>query len=83
MAKIVVYTTEYCPYCVRAKGLLKQRGIPFEEKLIDEDDDATWDMLRKKSGMMTVPQIYADDKVIGGYTDLAALDAKDQLESLR
>jgi glutaredoxin 3 len=83
MAKITVYTTTYCPYCVRAKGLLQQRGIAFEEIQLSEDDDQAWDELAKRSNMQTVPQIFADGKIIGGYTELAALDQEDQLQSLK
>lgn len=81
--KITIYTTQFCPYCVRAKELLKLREIPFEEIQFDMDDDAQWDKLIKKSGMQTVPQIFQGDKLIGGYTDLAALDKKDQLVLLK
>lgn len=77
-----VYTMEVCPYCIRAKELLKQRGIAFEEILVADDDDAAWDALYKKSGMKTVPQIFYGEKLIGGYTDLAALDQKDGLTSI-
>ena len=82
MPKIDVYTTKTCPYCLRAKDLLKRRGIPFEEHMIEMDDDAQWDALEKKSGMQTVPQIFKDGKIIGGYSDLADLDAQDGLKSL-
>lgn len=78
-----VYTGENCPYCVRAKALLKERGIPYEEVKLGWDDDSAWDELAKKSGMQTVPQIFQGDRLIGGYTELAALDAQDQLQSLR
>lgn len=74
---------DYCPYCVRAKHLLTQRAISFEEILIPEDDDAKWDALFKLSGMKTMPQIFAGERLIGGYTDLAALDKADKLESLK
>ena len=79
---VVVYTMHYCPYCVRAKKLLTERGIAFKEILVEEDDDAQWEMLYQKSGMRTMPQIFFGDRLIGGYTDLAALDQKDQLASL-
>lgn len=83
MAKVTVYTTTYCPYCVRAKSLLQSRGIPFEEVQLSEDDDKAWDDLYVRSKMKTVPQIFADNKILGGYTELAALDQKDQLAFLK
>jgi glutaredoxin 3 len=83
MAKVVVYTMDYCPYCERAKSLLQRKGISFEEIRLSEEDEASWDALEKRSGMKTMPQIFADDRLIGGYTDLAALDARDGLQSLR
>jgi glutaredoxin 3 len=81
--KVEVYTMQYCPYCARAKQLLTQKGIAFKESLVPEDDDAQWDELFKKSGMRTMPQIYCDGKLIGGYNELAALDQKDGLQSLK
>ena len=83
MPKITVYTTTYCPYCVRAKDLLKRRGISFEEIQISDDDDAAWDELYQRSKMQTVPQIYVDGQILGGYNELAARDQQDQLASLR
>lgn len=81
--KITVYTTTYCPYCVRAKALLTQRGIAYEEIHLSEEDDKAWDDLYQRSKMQTVPQIFADGKILGGFTELAALDQKDQLVSLK
>jgi glutaredoxin 3 len=81
--KIQVYTMQYCPYCLRAKNLLTQRGIPFHEILVSTDDDAQWDALYKRSGMRTMPQIFAGDRLIGGYTELAELEKQDQLQSLK
>jgi glutaredoxin 3 len=81
--KVVVYTMDYCPYCERAKSLLQRKGVTFQEVRLSEDDDASWDALEKRSGMKTMPQIFADDQLIGGYTDLAAMDARDGLQSLR
>jgi glutaredoxin 3 len=81
--KVTVYTMDYCPYCERAKSLLKQRGVAYDEVRVPMDDDAQWDALEKKTGMKTMPQILHGERLIGGYNDLAAIDAKDQLASLR
>lgn len=81
--QITVYTGPNCPYCMRAKALLKQRGIAYTEILLSYDDEAGWEALTKKSGMQTVPQIFANETLIGGFNELSALDRKDQLNSLR
>lgn len=83
MKKIIVYSMLNCPYCVKAKALLTQRGVSFETIMIDDWSDEAWDEWVKKSGMKTVPQIYVEDQLIGGYTQLAEVDAKDQLASLK
>lgn len=73
MPKVRVYTTQFCPYCVRAKRLLEARGIPFEE--IDVTNDPTtraW--LARETRQRTVPQIFVDDRPIGGSDELHALD---------
>ena len=80
--KVVVYTMDYCPFCERAKSLLSRKGIAFEEILLSMDDDSAWDELERRSGMKTMPQIFADGRLIGGYTELAALDSRDGLQSL-
>ncbi|MCM2323468.1 MAG: glutaredoxin 3 [Oligoflexia bacterium] len=80
---VKIYTTDSCPYCTRAKALLQQRGVPFEEIRISWDDDAAWDELSRRSGMQTVPQIFAGDRLIGGYTELAQLDSTQGLDSLK
>ena len=81
MTKVVVYTTQYCPYCVQAKALLKHKGVAFEEVDVGEDD-----VLRARvvelSGRRTVPQIFIDDKQIGGYDELRALDDQGELDRL-
>jgi glutaredoxin 3 len=81
--EVVVYTMNYCPYCLQAKKLLTQRGISFREVLVGEDDDAMWDELFKKSGLRTMPQIFSGDQLIGGYRELSQLDQENKLESLR
>ncbi|MDD5758105.1 MAG: glutaredoxin domain-containing protein [Desulfobulbaceae bacterium] len=82
--KIEVYSMKTCPHCIQAKGLLQSRGVAFEEILIGMNDNAAWDMLYKKSGgMKTVPQIYCDGKILGGFPELSALDKTDGLASLK
>ncbi len=75
-AKVTVYTMQSCPYCERAKSLLKSKGIAYDEVKVPMDDDAQWVALEKRSGMKTMPQIFAGEKLIGGYQDLAELDQK-------
>jgi glutaredoxin 3 len=76
-----MYTTRWCAYCVRAKALLSDRGIPFEE--IDLDDDPAFrQKLFDLTGNWTVPQIMIDDRPIGGYTELWHLDREGQLDDL-
>lgn len=82
-AEVVVYTMASCPYCTAAKSLLDQRGIPYKEILVANDDDQTWDDLLKRSGMRTMPQIYHGEAVIGGFQELSELDKKDNLSSLK
>ncbi len=81
--KIQIYTLETCPYCIRAKALLKERGLTFQEHVLDYNDDEAWEELEQRTGMDTVPQIFFGEKFIGGCSDLEELDAKDELESLK
>ena len=81
MTKVVVYTTQYCPYCMQAKALLKHKGVAFEEVDVGEDD-AMRARVVELSGRRTVPQIFIDDKPIGGYDELRALDDQGELDRL-
>lgn len=81
MARVIVYTTDYCPYCVRAKTLLKRKGVDFEEIDVGHDDDLRAEVI-EKSGRRTVPQIFIDDRSIGGFDDLAELDRQGELDRL-
>ena len=81
MARVQIYTTRWCGYCVRAKALLEQRGIPYEEISLD-DDPAFRQTLHDLTGGWTVPQILIDDQPIGGYVELWRLDQADGLEKL-
>lgn len=76
-----VYTTTYCPFCDRAKELLRRRGITFE--VIDvTEDSATRDWLVATTGRRSVPQIFVGEQPIGGYEDLRALDDAGRLDAL-
>jgi len=79
--QIVMYTTRWCGYCVRAKTLLESRGIPFEEISLD-DDPGFRRRLLELTGGWTVPQILIDGRPIGGYTELWQLDRSGELERL-
>lgn len=79
MPKVLIYTKSFCPYCDRAKALLNQKGVPFEEIFLD-DKPEEYETLKKRTGMMTVPQIFINDQLVGGYTDLAALDREGKLD---
>ena len=81
MAKVQMYTTRWCGYCVRAKTLLESRGIEFEEILLD-DDPGFRQRLLELTGSWTVPQIIIDGQPIGGYTELWQLDRGGELERL-
>jgi glutaredoxin 3 len=80
--QVKVYTMSNCPFCVMAKRLLSDRGIPFQEILVSEDDDAQWESLFKLSGMRTMPQIFSGNRLIGGFSHLADLDKSGGLKSL-
>ena len=81
MARIEMYTTRWCGYCVRAKALLEGRGIPYEEISLD-DDPAFRQTVRERTGGWTVPQIVVDGTPIGGYVELWRLDQSGALDEL-
>jgi glutaredoxin 3 len=82
MARIQMYTTRWCGYCVRAKALLEQRGIDFEEISLD-DDPAFRQTIHDLTGNWTVPQILIDGQPIGGYVELWRLDRAGALDELK
>lgn len=81
MPQIVLYTKEYCPYCVRAKALLHQKKQTFTEFRIDLHPELRDEMMQK-SGRTTVPQIFINSQHIGGCDDLYALEAQGSLDAL-
>jgi len=78
MARVQVYSTRWCGYCVRAKALLQSRGIDYDDISLD-DDPAFRQKLFELTGAWTVPQIVIDDRPIGGYTELWRLDREGRL----
>ena len=81
MARIRVYSTRWCGYCVRAKALLESKGIEYEEISLD-DEPAFRQKLFDLTGGWTVPQILIDGRPIGGYTELWLLDREGRLDDV-
>lgn len=81
MARVLMYTTAVCPYCVNAKKLLAQKGVDVEEVRVDQNPQLRIEMMQK-SGQRTVPQIWIGDFHVGGFTDLWALDKQGKLDGL-
>jgi glutaredoxin 3 len=82
MSKVRIYTTPICPYCVRAKSLLKKKGAAFEEIDVFMDHDARVEMETQAHGRRTVPQIFIGETHVGGCDDLYALDREGALDPL-
>ncbi len=79
--KVIIYTTDYCPYCVKAKALLQRKKVQFEEiKIVD--DEMREAMIAKSGGRRSVPQIFIGEKHIGGCDDLYELDRQKKLDEL-
>jgi len=81
MAKIVIYTTAWCPYCIRAKQLLDKKGAAFDEIAVDGQPDLRAEMTRK-AGRTSVPQIWIGGTHIGGCDELHALERAGKLDAL-
>jgi glutaredoxin 3 len=80
-AKVVIYSKDQCPYCTQAKALLDRLHVPYQEIRVDLDDSKRDEMVRL-SQRRTVPQIFINNKPIGGYDDLAALAKSGKLDDL-
>lgn len=81
MKKIVIYSKDPCPYCVKAKMLLERKKVAFTEIKITSDA-LREEMIQKSGGRMTVPQIFIGDQHVGGCDDLYALDAAGKLDEM-
>ncbi len=82
ITKVEIYTWKFCPFCIRAKALLNEKGVKFIEYLIDGDNDARTKMAERAGGLRTVPQIFINEKSIGGCDDLYELERDNKLNEL-
>jgi glutaredoxin 3 len=81
MIRVRVYSKKNCPFCVRAKDLLQRKGVAYEEIDVEGKDDLRiW--LAETTGQKTVPQIFADERSLGGFSDIDALDKQGKLDSI-
>ena len=81
MKEVKVYSTNYCPFCMKAKQLLKSKNIPFQEIDLTSQPDLR-EKISKETSWQTVPMIFIGGKLIGGFDDLNALNQKGELEAL-
>lgn len=79
---VEIYTWTYCPFCIRAKALLDRKGVKYTEYVIDGDDRARDKMSQRANGRRSVPQIFIDDRHIGGCDDIHALESRGDLDPL-
>ena len=79
---VEIYTWRFCPFCLRAKALLKEKGVQFTEHSIDGDDDARTKMSERAGGLRTVPQIFINGNGIGGCDELYELERNNELNEL-
>lgn len=82
MANVEIYTWSTCPYCIKAKALLDAKDVDYKEYKLDGDEPGRTKMSERANGRRSVPQIFIDDKHIGGCDDLHALEEKGELDKL-
>ena len=80
--KVEMYTWRTCPFCIRAKDLLKTKGVEFVEYKVDGDETARAQMARRANGRRSVPQIFINDQHVGGCDDLYELDWQGKLDQM-
>jgi len=80
-AHVEIYVSEFCPYCVRAKALLRRKGVAFTEYNVQADPERRAEMLRRSHGARTVPQIFINDRHVGGCDELHALERRGELDA--
>jgi len=82
MAKVEIYSTQFCGYCARAKRLLSQKGVEYVEYDVIENPERRTEMVQRAGGRMSVPQIFIDGRHVGGSDELYALDRAGRLDPL-
>ena len=82
MTKVEVYTADYCPYCTKAKMLLKNKGVDFIEHDLSGDDAARIALVEKTGGLKTIPQIFINDTHYGGFDQIDALNKSGELDKI-
>ena len=82
MKPVTIYTKDYCPYCRRAKELLTQKGVDFEEIDVTKDPEGQKAMTVRANGRSTVPQIFIGEQHVGGCDDIHALEAAGKLDAM-
>ena len=83
MPEIIIYTTQTCPYCIRAKALLRQKGVEHITEIdVSTNDTLRQEMMAKAGGRRSVPQIFIGGQHIGGFDDMAVLDTEGKLDPL-
>lgn len=82
MIKVEIYITNYCPYCLRAKALLNQKGVDYIEIRVDKELTKFEEMIKRSNGRRSVPQIFINDQGIGGFNELWKLEEKKELDKL-
>jgi glutaredoxin 3 len=81
MADVLVYTTERCPFCIRAKALLDARGVAFREINLERDPEGRAELVRE-TGIMTFPQVIIDGQLVGGFQETLAADRSGRLAEM-
>ena len=82
MAKVEMYTTQWCGYCARARALLERKGVEYADYDVDEDSAKRAEARARSGGRTSVPQIFIDGKHIGGSDEMAALEAAGKLDAM-
>ena len=82
MAKVEVYSTSYCPYCIRAKALLRSKGVAFDEIDVTDNSELRAKMVKLAGGRRTVPEIFINGEMIGGCDELYELEESGELDTL-
>ena len=82
MQSVTLYTKPFCPYCARAMGLLREKGVEFTEIEAAFDPEKKQEMMQRANGRATFPQIFIGDRHVGGCDDLTALDDRGELDTL-